>query len=73
MRVFFGMILGALFLTGVVFIADTWTTGPAGTTGAPARAEQRTMVNWDVVSENLHTLGARTREAWNTLARKITS
>jgi hypothetical protein len=73
MRVFFGMILGALFLIGVVFVADTWVTGPAGTTGAQPRAEQRTMVNWDVVGKNLDIVGDRIREAWNTLARKITT
>jgi hypothetical protein len=73
MRVFFGMILGALFLTGAVFIADTWSTGPAGTTGSPARSEQRTMVNWDVVGENLNFMGDRVRQAWDTLVRKVTS
>jgi hypothetical protein len=72
MRMFFGMILGALFLTGVVFIADTWKTGPAATSGSSPRAE-RAMVNWDVVSENLHIMGVRTREAWTALTRKITS
>jgi hypothetical protein len=72
MRVLFGMILGAAFLTGLVFIADTWSTGP-GTVGSPPRAEQRTMVNWDVVGDNLSLVGNRVREAWNTLARKIAS
>jgi hypothetical protein len=72
MRVFFGMILGALLLVSAAFISDTWSTGPAATTGAPPRAE-RTMVNWDVVGENLHTMGIRAREAWSTLSRKITS
>jgi hypothetical protein len=73
MRVFFGMILGALFLTGVVFIADTWRTGPAGTTGSSQPAVHRTMVNWDVVGENLRILGDRTRAAWDALTRKIAS
>jgi hypothetical protein len=31
------------------------------------------MVNWDVVSENLHILGVRVRESWNALTRKIAS
>jgi hypothetical protein len=73
MRVFFGMILGALFLTGVMFIADTWSAGPAGTVGSPPRADQRTMVNWDVVGANLDVMGDRVREAWNALTRKIAS
>jgi hypothetical protein len=73
MRTFFGMILGALLLVGVVFIADTWRTGPAATTGSPPPAGHRTMVNWDVVGENLHIVGVRAREAWTALTRKIAS
>jgi len=73
MRTFFGMILGAFLMVGVVFIADTWSAGPAGTTGSPSNVERRTMVNWDVVGENLHIVGVRTREVWNALTRKITS
>jgi hypothetical protein len=62
MRVFFGMILGALLLVGVVFVADTWSTGPAATTGSPQPRAERTMVNWEVVGDNLHTMGIRARE-----------
>jgi hypothetical protein len=70
MRVLFGMILGALLLVAVCFVSDTWSTGPA-TAGSATRVEHRTMVNWDVVSDNLHTLGERMRSAWHTLARKV--
>jgi hypothetical protein len=73
MRTFFGMILGALILVGVVFVADTWSTGPAATTGSSPVTAHRTMVNWDVVGENLHILGVRARETWMALTRKITS
>jgi hypothetical protein len=71
MRVLFGMILGALLLVGVCFVSDTWSTGPASS-GSPTRADHRTMVNWDVVGDNLHTLGERVRGAWHTLSRKVT-
>jgi len=73
MRTFFGMILGALLLVGVVFVADTWSAGPAATNDSPPAAAHRTMVNWNVVEQNLHIIGTRTREAWNTLTRKIAS
>jgi hypothetical protein len=70
MRVLFGMILGAALLAGVCFVSDTWSTGPT-TASSATRVDHRTMVNWDVVGENLHILGERVRIAWHTLARKV--
>jgi hypothetical protein len=72
MRVLFGMILGALLLAGVCFVSDTWSTGPATANGSATRVEHRTMVNWDVVGENLNILSARVRDAWHTISRKVT-
>lgn len=71
MRVLFGMILGALLLTGVCFVSDTWSIGPA-TNGSATRADHRTMVNWDVVGDNWHILGERVRAGWHALSRKVT-
>ena len=78
MRVFFGMILGAILTIGGAFIYDTWATGPATdttTTGSgPSVTEQhRPMVNWNVVNENWHAVWQRTREAWSTLSHKVNS
>jgi hypothetical protein len=70
MRVLFGMILGALLLVGLCFVSDTWSTGPANT--GSTTVEHRTMVNWDVVGDNLNILSARVRDAWHTISRKVT-
>ena len=66
MRVFFGMILGAALLTLGVYISDTiGSTPPAdGQTAAP----HRTLVNWDVASENWEALKTRTRQDWAKLS-----
>ena len=54
MRVLFGIILGVALTVSVAFISDTWTTGPATTTGSgSATAAHRQMVNWDVVGDNM--------------------
>lgn len=48
MRLLLGIIIGALLTVSVAFVADNWN--------APARtsdASHRTMVNWDVVDDNL--------------------
>jgi hypothetical protein len=74
MRVLFGMILGVMLTVGVAFISDTWTSGPAATTGsASAAVEHRTMVNWDVVGDNLRIVRQRAREAWSKLSHMVTS
>jgi len=74
MRVLFGIILGVMLTIGVAFISDTWTSGPATTTGsASAAVERHTMVNWDVVGENLRIVRERAREAWSKLSHKVTS
>ena len=48
MRVLLGMIIGAALTIGGAYISDTWPTGPA----ASSTIEHRSMVNWDVVSDN---------------------
>ncbi len=71
MRMLFGMVLGALLTVGAAFFHDTWTPGHRPTQ-APS-AEQRPMVNWDVVDENWRVVRQRAREAWTTLSHKVTS
>jgi hypothetical protein len=72
MRVFLGMILGAVLTVGAAFLSDTWTSRPS-TTGSASAFEQRPMVNWDVVGENWKVVSQRAREAWTALAHKVTS
>ena len=75
MRVFFGMILGALVTISAAFLYDSWTVGrpvPV-TTGTTSNVEPRPMVNWDVVGENWRVVRQRARDAWTTLSHKVTS
>lgn len=69
MRVLFGMILGAFLTVGTAFFYDSWATRPS----AANTAEQRPMVNWDVVDANWRVVRQRAREAWSTLSHKVTS
>ena len=74
MRILFGMLLGVMLTVSVSFISDTWTTGPATVArSSSGTVEHRTMVNWDVVGENLRVMRQRAREAWTTLSQKVTS
>ena len=62
MRVFLGMILGALLLVAGVFVYDSQSTSTvANGQAAPA---SRTIVNWDVAASDWHALKARAREDW---------
>jgi hypothetical protein len=74
MRVLFGIILGVALTVSVAFISDTWTTGPATTTGSGSTgAEHRQMVNWGVVNDNMRIAQERVRETWIRLSHKVTS
>jgi hypothetical protein len=72
MRVLFGIILGVILTIGVAFISDSWTNGPA-TSGSlePGMVEHRTMVNWDVVGDNVRIVSQRAREAWSKLSHMV--
>lgn len=73
MRMLFGMILGAFLIVGTAFVVDTWNAGPATTGGSVSGAvEHRTMVNWDIVGENLRIARENAREAWSKLSQKVT-
>ena len=63
MRFIFGIFVGAALTVGAAFVYDSATV-PAD---AAASAEQRPMVNWDVVSKNARGLTARVRQEWNRL------
>jgi hypothetical protein len=73
MRVLFGMVLGALLIVSVAFIADSWSAGPSATTtgSATGTVVHRPMVNWDVVGENLRIARERVQEGWDRLSQKI--
>ncbi len=67
MRVLFGIILGACLTIGGAFIYDSTTTVDAA---APS-AEQRPMVNWDVVAKNFRGLTTRVHQQWNKLMTDV--
>jgi hypothetical protein len=58
MRLLFGIILGCALTVGGVYIADH----------VSSRADARTMVNWDVVAQNVDELATMARDSW----RRIT-
>ncbi len=73
MRVLFGLILGVALTVGVAFISDTRATGPATTTGSESAVDQRQMVNWDVVGENMRIARERLHAAWTKLSQRVAS
>jgi hypothetical protein len=62
MRLFLGIILGALFTIIGVYIADLGADG----------VEQRHIVNWDVAGERLNHLTAGAQRIWADFTREIT-
>ena len=68
MRVFLGMILGALLLTLSVYIYDSMSTSSVAN-GEVAQAH-RTIVNWDVASADWEALKGRAHEDWVRLSSK---
>ena len=54
MRLLFGMILGAALTVGAAYISDI---GKAG-------ADNRPMVNWDVVGKNVEAFTVMVKQGW---------
>jgi hypothetical protein len=68
MRVFLGMILGALLLTAGVYVVDSMSTSSVAN-GQVAQVN-RTIVNWDVASTDWDALKARTQRDWIRISSK---
>ena len=68
MRVFLGMILGALLLVAGVYIYDSMSTS-AVANGQVAQAN-RTIVNWDVAASDWDLLKRRAHDDWIKLSSK---
>jgi hypothetical protein len=68
MRVFLGMILGALLLTVGVYIRDSMSTSTVAS-GQVAQAG-RTIVNWDVAATDWDALKTRAHDDWIKLSAK---
>jgi hypothetical protein len=62
MRVFLGMILGALLLVAGVYAYDSMSTSTVAN-GQVAQAN-RTIVNWDVAATDWQALKTRAHDDW---------
>jgi len=65
MRIFLGMILGALLTVAAAYVHDSFAGGGAvasGTTGSGHTTAGQAMVNWDVVGRNWKDLRSSVRE-----------
>jgi hypothetical protein len=67
MRVFLGMILGALLLTLGVYVYDSMSTSSVANGQVAAN---RTIVNWDVAATDWEALKVRTKQDWIKLSSK---
>jgi hypothetical protein len=72
MRVLFGIILGVFVTVATAFIHDSLIAAPPANE-PPAVTDQRAMVNWDVVGDNLRRMKQRMHEAWTALSHKVAS
>jgi hypothetical protein len=68
MRVFLGMILGALLLVVGVYLYDSMQTSTVAN-GEVAQAN-RTIVNWDVASADWNAVKSRAHDDWIRLSSK---
>jgi hypothetical protein len=68
MRVFLGMILGALLLVAGVYVYDSMQTSTVAN-GQVAQAN-RTIVNWDVAATDWNALKLRAHDDWIRLSSK---
>lgn len=69
MRVFLGMILGAILTIAAAYSIDAVNT--SSTAAGPAAATNRTMVNWDVVETNWRQFKQSARTGWDKLSARI--
>jgi len=68
MRVFLGMILGALLLVAGIYIYDSQSTSTVAS--GQAASANRTIVNWDVAASEWNLLKRRAQDDWIKLSSK---
>jgi len=68
MRVFLGMILGALLLVGVVYVTDSMSTSSVA--NGQVADGNRTIVNWDVATADWNLLKRRAHDDWIRLSSR---
>ena len=68
MRMFVGMILGALLLTAGIYVYDSSSTSTVA--NGDAATANRTIVNWDVAATEWNGLKTRAQDGWVRLSSK---
>ncbi len=68
MRTFFGMILGALLLSGGVYVYDSMQTSSVA--NGEVASVNRTIVNWDVAKADWDALRDRAHRDWVRISQK---
>ena len=68
MRVFLGMILGALLLTAGIYVYDSSSTSTVA--NGQAASANRTIVNWDVAATEWNGLKKRAHDDWIKISSK---
>ena len=68
MRMFLGMILGALLLVCGVYVYDSMNTSSVA--NGQVAQNSRTIVNWDVAANDWNALKTRAHQEWTRLAAK---
>ena len=68
MRVFLGMILGAVLLIAGVYVYDSQSTSTVA--NGQNASVSRTIVNWDVASADWNALKIRAHDDWIRLSSK---
>jgi hypothetical protein len=69
MRVFLGMILGALLTVAVAYYSDSMRTSSVAS--GPAATDNKPMVNWDVVEANWNVVVTRAQQGWADLRARV--
>jgi len=69
MRFLLGLIVGVFLTVGAAYVSDASSTRTFAS-ATQSSAEQRPMVNWDVVSRNWQSLSLGVRQTWNRLASR---
>ena len=68
MQTFMGMILGAALLVGGVYVYDSMST--SSVSGGPVAQTGRTIVNWDVASNDWNAVKTRAHDDWVKMSAK---
>lgn len=68
MQTFLGMILGAVLLIAAVYVSDSMSTSTVA--NGPVAQNGRTIVNWDVASNDWNAMKTRAHQDWIRLSSR---